>query len=102
MPISIYQKVRSLPVHSETQKTAMMLKAKKSKKSQKIVIAFPIANTNGQMVSIHTTVGKYSFILDYWAGDAVENALKRIEEENVTGIGFTTANGTPIQVRLLD
>jgi hypothetical protein len=80
----------------------MMLEAKKLKKSQKIAIGFPIANTNGRMVAIHTTVGKYSFILDYWSSYAVENALKRIEEENVTGIGFTTANGTPIQVRLLD
>jgi hypothetical protein len=80
----------------------MMLEAKKLKKSQKIVIGFPIANTNGRMVEIHTTVVKYYFILDYWASDAVENALKRIEEENVTGIGFTTANGIPIQVSLKD
>jgi hypothetical protein len=76
--------------------------ASKLKKSQKIVIGFPIANTNGRIVAIHTTVGKYSYILDYWAGEATETALKKIEEENVTGIGFTTANGIPIQVSLKD
>lgn len=70
----------------------------KIKNSQKITVTIPTGTRHP--VQIRATVKQLSEQLSVYYTDAIYQALKHIEEENINGISFTCANGAAIQVSL--